>query len=114
MAIQIDNADTLPALVYDRVLMQNLQITQKLSPKDAVQAHYTLTVELRMYAVDGDGNRHYGPKTDMIIINDYLAEAMKKAMQGDMDLAMAAEAIENALVQIIKDQRPDLGTARRV
>jgi len=114
MAIQIDNADTTPALVYDRVLMQNLQITQKLAPTDAVQAHYILTVDLRMYAVDEEGNRHYGPKTDRIEIVDYLAKAIEKAMQGDMDLAMAAEAIENALVQIVKDQRPELGTARRV
>ena len=114
MAIQVDNADSVPALVYDRVLMQNLQITQKLAPVDNVRAYYTLSVELRMYAVDGEGNRHYGPKVDSILIEDYLAKATEKAMAGDMDLAMAAEAIENALVKIMVDQRPELGSARRV
>jgi len=114
MAIEIDNAEAMPALVFNKVMMQGLEIRQKLIDDDSGTPHYTLDVELRMYAVDGEGQRHYARKTNLIHIVDYLALAAQKAQQGDMDLLQAAEAIENALVQIIADQRPDLGEARRV
>lgn len=114
MAIEINNAAETPALVFNRVMLQDLHIRQRLEEDDSKPPHYTLGAELRMYAVDGDGKRHFSPKTDTIQIVDYLAVAMAKAQQGDLDLVQAAEAIENALVQIVIDQRPDLGGARRV
>ncbi len=110
MAIEISNKLEQPSLVYDKVFMQSLEISQRSQMDDNIPAHYTLKVAYTIYAVDGTGQRHFLPRTRHVIIEDYGALAMQKAMQGDMDLAQAMMAIEMALAKILEDQT-DLGTA---
>jgi hypothetical protein len=114
MAIEISNAEHAPELNFNRILLADLHLTQRLVPKDSSPPYYILTIEIRKYAVDADGNRHYKSTTDTLTIEDYATVAMKKAMDGDMDLVNAAAAIEAALAKILQDQRPDYGFAQVV
>lgn len=114
MAIEISNVEQTPKLDFNRILLADLHLTQRLVKKDDYPPYYVLTIEVRKYAVDGEGNRHYKSTTDTITIEDYATVAMTKAMNGDMDLANAASAIEAALAKILQDQRPDYGSAQVV
>jgi hypothetical protein len=111
MAIQIQNSETLPALVYDKFFLEELRLTQRISGDDTKPPYYTLKISFRIYAVDDNNVRHYKNKVDSVEINDYAAVAYAKALAGDNDLATAAVAIENALVAIIQDQKPEFGGA---
>jgi len=111
MAIEISNAAHEPALNYNRIFMRDLHICQRMANADNAHPYYELRVEIVMYAVDSEGNRHYRNKTDTIFLEDYQAVAIQKSMAGDMDLVNAGTAIEAALARIIADQRPDLGEA---
>ena len=111
MAIEISLGEETPQLLYNRILLCDLHMVQRLKEIDAEPPHYTLNIEVRKYAVDGDGRRHYATKTDTITIDDYATVAYVKAMAGDPDLANAATAIEAALAKILVDQRPEYGLA---
>ena len=114
MAIEIPTGKTVPLLDYKRVFVEEIRITQRPITNDAATPLYTLTVTIRMYAVDDDGIRHYAQDTDTLIMQDYLSVAQAKAALGDMDLLTAMGAIEAALVKILVDQRPDLAGAVQV
>lgn len=111
MGIQITNTDSTPAVVYDKVFLNNLRITQRSESDNNAMPYYNLTIEYTTYGVDQNNKRYFQPKTKIIQIDDYLAKALAKAqMHGDMDLLNALGAIEIALANIIEDQT-DLGTA---
>lgn len=104
MAIQISNSEQQPALSYNLVFMHSMSIEQRMDPVDTITPKYTMRVEYRLYAVDGEGRRHYRPKTNTIVIDDYIPLAMQKAAIGNFDLVGAMQAIEHALADIIQDQ----------
>lgn len=111
MGIKISNAEETPAVVYDRIFLNNLRITQRSESDNSAMPFYSLTMEYTTYGVDENNNRYFQPKTKIIQIDDYLAAALAKAqMHGDMDLLVAMQAIEKAVANIIEDQT-DLGTA---
>ena len=112
MAIEITQGEESPHLVYNRILLCDLNLTQKLIEQDDYPPYYILKIEIRKYAVDENGRRHYKPTTDTLFIEDYHTVAMTKAMAGDMDLANAAGAIEAALAKILADQKPEYGDAQ--
>lgn len=104
MGIKITNADTLPALIFENFFLDKLELSQKIELEHAKPPYYVLRITYRMFAVDGEGKRHFEPKTNTLEIQDYAAVAYAKAMAGDPDLANAAGAIEHALAKIIEDQ----------
>ena len=110
MAIKIDNATTSPELVYDGFFLEELILSQTMNKDNTARPYYVLDIRYRMYAVL-DNVRHYKNKTDTIKIENYAAVAYAKAISGDMDLANASAAIEQALTKIIIDQKPELGEA---
>ena len=110
MAIQVTNAQTQPALVYDQFFLERLELTQRASKLHSDQPYYVLKVHYRMFAVDGSDERHYENRVSTFEIDDYFTVAMGKAASGDMDLVNAAGAIEIALAKIIEDIKPELGT----
>jgi hypothetical protein len=114
MAIEISQAEETPQLVYNRIILCDLHMNQRLNAVDSYPPYYTLKIEIRRYAVDSEGKRHYSPSTDILSIDDYATVAMTKAQQGDMDLANAASAIEAALAKIVADQKPEFGTTQVV
>jgi hypothetical protein len=113
MGIKISNSVETPALVYDNLFLESLDLKQTLSNSHGGQPHYVLKINYRLFAVDAENQRHYTTKTNSIIIDDYFSVAMQKAKDGDLDLIQAAGAIELALAQIIEDQTT-LGTAEVV
>ena len=110
MTIQVENAVSQPELIFNRVFMRDLHITQAMNNDNEARPFYVLTVEVFMYAVDGEGRRHFQNKSNTLKITDYDAVARVKALAGDMDLANAGAAIETALGKILEDQYPELGT----
>jgi len=106
MAVKIHNPDSLPAIVYDRVFMNNLSISQTNLELDNTDPIYSLVLEYTVFGVDQETKRrYYKPKRRIINIDNYLSVALAKAKTtGDMDLLIAIEAIENAVAKIIDDQ----------
>lgn len=113
MGIRLANADRQPELVFDGFFMNSLSIDQTLQVNDTDPPKYTLKVGYQLFAVDEHGVRHYKPKVNFIVIDDYYTAALTKAQQGDFDLANAMGAIEKALATIITDQT-ELGNAEIV
>jgi hypothetical protein len=111
MAIQLTNSLSQPALVYNNFFLERLELTQKLDTNNHAPPYYVLRVQYRLFAIDPEDTRHFQNKSNVIEITDYAAEAYKKALQGNMDLANASSAIEQALAKIIEDQRPEFGSA---
>lgn len=103
MAIQIDDAETIPQLTYSYIFMRNLTIVQRLRDNES-QPVYTLSIEVQKYAIDDKGVRHFLPKVHVIRIDDYLPLAVSKAQQGDTALVEAMKAIEKALASILEVQ----------
>lgn len=110
MAISIENGIVKPALKYNFFFMEELNLSQKWVDDNTAQPEYSLKVRYRLFAVDEDGKRHPHQKVDHITMPDYYAEAYRKALLGDMDLANAAGAIEKAMAVIISEQTT-LGSA---
>lgn len=113
MAIQITNAKSYPALVYNKVHLKELKILQPCREAEVPVPNYDLFITYVTYAVDEEGNRYYQSDLKSITIKDYAALALEKAQAGDTDLFVAMQAIEAALASIIEDQT-DLGTAEVV
>jgi hypothetical protein len=113
MAITISKIESQPALDYKYLFLERLELRQHKSVDHSAMPKYFLKISYRLFAVDTDGKRYYKQKSNSLIIEDYYKEAMDKALQGDMDLANAAGAIEIALAKIIEDQT-DLGTTNVV
>lgn len=111
MGIEVSNAESQPAIVYNKVFMESLTISQKTYLDDAQPPSYSLAVIYRMYGVDGDGIRHYKLKNRTVTIDDVIAEAMTQAAGGDMSLANAMGGIEIALAAILERE---LGTGATV
>lgn len=105
MAIEIVESTKEDPLDFKNIFMLSLEIKQKLLSNNADMADYTVTIVYRKYAVDTDGDIHYLPKTDMIVIPEYLPKALERAMAGDADLLNALGAIEVAIAKIISEER---------
>lgn len=104
MGIKIANPEEMPALVFDKVHMHELIISQPYFIDNNKQPEYNLSIAYKLFAVDNENNRYYSKKPVYINIQDYLAEAYKLAMQGDVRLAQAMAAIEQALAVILEQQ----------
>lgn len=104
MAIEFSNAISTPAIVYNRIFMNSLKITQLGENRNDVPPKYSLTIEYTIYGIDNKQKRYFLPKVHIINIDDYLNIAMQKAQVGDMDLLVAMQAIEAAIAKILEDQ----------
>lgn len=111
MAIKLEKSTSQPALVYDNFFLERLELTQRLDTDNHATPYYVLRVHYRLFALDPEDTRHFQLKSNVIEIDDYATEAYKKALVGNMDLANASSAIEQALAKIIEDQRPEFGAA---
>lgn len=104
MGIEITAGDTVEALVYNKIHLENLLVEQPLIATEQTQPIYRLTIRYRIYAVGSTGQRYYIPGARFIRIEDYLTLAITKAGEGDEALLGALLAIETALATIISDQ----------
>lgn len=110
MAIKISEADTQPALVYDHWFLNSLTLDQRSETHDNAIPYFTLKVQYQLFAIDEQGIRHFKNKINTLTIDNYVAVAMEKAANGDMDLIVAMQAIEQALAKVVENQT-NLGTA---
>ena len=105
MAIEIVESVKEDPLDYKNIFMMSLEIKQKVMSNISEVANYTVSIVYRKYAIDTDGDVHYLPKTDMVIIENYLPKALTKAAEGDPDLLNALGAIQIAIAKIIEEER---------
>lgn len=104
MGIEITNAKSLPAVTYDRIHLTKLEITQPVFFDDSLNPVYQVVVSYRHYGVAA-GVRYYANEdVQVVALSDFLAAAMADAVQGDMTLMGALQAIEAAVAAIINDQ----------
>ena len=102
MGIRVDSGQVQPQIVFDRVHVSNLSITQPTFTNDTLPPKYSINIEYLLYGVDVHQQRHYKGGTYETTVEDFIAEAMKYASLGDMTLATALPAIEQAVAFIIQ------------
>jgi len=98
MPILISEYVTKPQVAINEVHLVQLRInlTEEQDSKAKVQLVY------KLFGRDGDGVKHFAPEQRVIDIDDAYAQAMTSAMQGDMVLAGALQAIEAAVAALIQ------------
>ena len=101
MAIVISTPEIPETLVYDRVLLRELKITQGTSQDGSVPPVYAVDIDYVIYALDSNKKRHFKKKSFGAKINDYKSTALAQADLGDTRMIDALYAIESALAQII-------------
>ena len=104
MAIILKDKETSPAIIYDRIFLDDLRIRQAMDTSNSNPSKYKVEVFYRIYAVDAEDIRHFKPGIYNIYLPDYLEKAMQKASRGDMDMLEVMRAIEQALAALIEDQ----------
>lgn len=110
MGIKIAQGLNAPAVIYDKIFVSNLQITQIPISLDNMTPKYKVFIEYRLYGVH-EGARVYHPEMREVEINDFITTAMTKASTGDMSLVTALQSIETAVAAILTDE---LGTGTEV
>lgn len=104
MGIQISNADSMPAVTYDKIHMTKLEISQPIFADDSSQPQYSVAINFRHFGVV-DGIRYYkNEDVQRVTLADFLSAATADAAQGDMTLLSALQSIEVAVAAIIADQ----------
>jgi hypothetical protein len=104
MGIQISNAESLPAVTYDKIHMTKLEIIQPTFELDNQQPIYQVIIHYRHYGVTA-GKRYYkNEDIQRISIDDFIVLALTDAQAGDTTLLSALQSIEVAVASIIGDQ----------
>ena len=104
MGIQITNAESVPAVTYDKIHMTKMEIIQPIFTNDSLDPKYEVIICFRHYGVT-NGIRYYkNEELNKVALPDFLASAMSDAMAGDITLLTALQNIEIAVASIISDQ----------
>lgn len=104
MGIKLNNADSMPAVTYDKIHLSRLEITQPTQTADAEAPKYSVIINYRHYGVV-DGVRYYKLEdVQRVAIEDFLQLAMTDYAAGDPTLLQALGSIELAVAGIISDQ----------
>lgn len=104
MGIEIANAESVPAITYNKVHMTKLEIVQPVSNDDNSVPSIQLQLHYRHYGVV-DGVRYFkNEDVQRVTIDDFVALATADAVAGDMTLINALKGIESAVAGIIADQ----------
>ena len=101
---KLDSTESVEALTYDRVWMDNLSIVQDEILNDAANPKYKVTVNYRMYAIAANGDYYFKNVPNTAVINDYFTFAMTAAGGGNMSFADGMAAIEVVVAGVIADQ----------
>ncbi len=110
MGIQISNADTMPAVTYDKIHMTKLEIVQPTFSDDAQTPNYMVAIYYRHYGI-ANGIRYYkNEELQSVSIQDFITMAMTDAAQGNSTLINALASIEQAVAGIITDQTGEVTT----
>jgi hypothetical protein len=103
MGIKVQTADRQPALVYENVHLEKLEIVQSRPVTEPPYPKYSLLITYRLYAIGDDGTRYYSGRPRVVQIEDYVPKAMHAMEQGDPRLIQALGAIEQALADILDE-----------
>ena len=103
MGVEVANYSSVPALDYKYFFMESMEIlqTKKYSANDLPK--FSLNITYRMYAIDQNGDIHYGNKVNRISIDDYMSLAVIKAQAQDTDLLDTAVVLEYAIAKIAEE-----------
>lgn len=104
MAVQITDAESVPAVSYNRIHLLRLDVDQPISSSDTAAPVYSVRLVYQKYGVV-DGVRYYHScGAQELNLPDYFSLAMADAQQGDTTLLGALQAIEAAIAAILTDQ----------
>jgi hypothetical protein len=104
MGIQVTQADSMPAVTYDKIHLTKLEIIQPIFEDDTKTPLYQVIISYRHYGVV-NGVRYYkNEELQRVSIDDFITLAATDAAQGDMTLVNALGSIEVAVAGIISDQ----------
>lgn len=106
MGIQkTENTESQEALVFDRVFMDRLSITQDLIANDADSPKYKVEVTYRMYALDSNGDMFFKNVPVSLTLPDFYTTAITEAGGGDNTYVAGLQAVEAVIAKMITDQQ---------
>lgn len=99
---KLDSVESIEALVYDHVFMDEMKVKQRAIANNADNPLYDVIVTYRMYAVASDGSLHYKAKSDTITIEDFYTRAFELlSTEGDALFAQGMQTIQGVVAHII-------------
>ena len=113
MAIKIQTPTVPETLVYDKIFMTSIHITQVENSNDSLPPRYDIKIEYKTYAVDSNNVRHFSRETYEVEVMDYLQAATGKATLGDTTMITALMSVEEVVALLITD-KGSFGTAQAV
>ena len=107
MAIKkLSDIESIEALVYDRVFMDEMKIKQRFIDDNNQDPLYDVSVTYRMYAVGSDDKLYYKNKTNTMIIEDFYGRALQLLNeQGDAAFLQAMGTIQGVVAYMIALER---------
>lgn len=104
MGIVVDNAPSIPSIVFDRIHVLTLTIEQPVFTDDTRSPKYTVYILYKLYGVL-NGTRYYEPgSTRRLRVEDFYQLAMERYMSGNPDYAISMQALETAISTLISEQ----------
>ena len=104
MAIIISTTPTSEALVYNRIFMTSISISQRLDNDSSKDPYYDLNIKYRIFATDSNGTRYFDNTVYSIDVPDYFSAASAQAALGNMEMVTGIKAIEAVIAKLIQDR----------
>lgn len=104
MAIIISTTPREEALVYNRIFMTSISISQRVDNDSTKDPYYDLNLKYKIYATNSKGVRFFGATVYNIDVPDYFSAATAQALLGNMEMASAIKSIESVIAKLIQDR----------
>lgn len=104
MTITISTTPREEALVYNRIFMTSISISQRIDNDSTKDPYYDLNLKYKIFATNSRGTRFFGPTVYSIDVPDYFSAATAQALLGNMEMGLAIKAIEKVIAKLIQDR----------
>jgi len=100
MAIELEQAESQPPVVFNRIHLIKLEIYQHDQMNENAPNLFDIIIKYRYYGIEADGTRHF-QGVNIIKHTDFITLAMKRAGEGDQTLINAFFTIQEAIAALI-------------
>jgi hypothetical protein len=104
MGIKINSGLVQPEILFDKVHVINLEITQPIFTNNALFPVYRVFIQYRLYGVGSENTRHYHHDIKEIEIPNFIPKAMKIMELGNPLLINTLGILESAIAFIIANE----------
>jgi len=104
MPIVIKTPETPEVLIYNNIYVIGIKMVQDENNDSSSPSKYKVRIRYKLYALDSSGTRHFESKSSVVIVLDYLQDAIGKNNLGDSTMLDAFISVERAISLIITDK----------